>query len=95
MNKHKKGYASKYYQKNRKKILSQLKKLYKENAEFREYTKKYYAEKYHLDKEYHEKTKSAARNRYHQDEKYRTKTIARSAKRYKSLAKKRNEKKNL
>lgn len=81
-----------YYQKNRKKILAQRKKLYAENAEFREYTKKYYAEKYHRDKEYHEKTKTASRNRYHEDEEYRLKTIARSAKRYKGIAKKKREK---
>ncbi len=89
MSKSKKNYQSTYYKKNRKKILAERKKLYQENAEFREYTKKYYAEKYHLDKEYHEKTKSAARNRYHEDEKYRLKTIKRANKRNKLRRKKR------
>lgn len=91
MTKPKKEFHSSYYQKNRKKILAQRKKLYAENADFREYTKKYYSEKYHLDKEYHEKTKSAALNRYHEDEKYRLKTIKRAIKRNKLRSKKRNK----
>jgi hypothetical protein len=88
MTKTKKKFKLSYYQRNRKKILAQRKKLYAENAEFREYTKKYYAEKYHRDKEYHEKTKTASRNRYHEDEKYRLKTIKRAKKRNKLLSKK-------
>ena len=79
------GRNNKYYLKNRRAILEQLKEKYKKDKKFRAKVKKYYSEKYHTDEEYHKKTLEAARNRYHTDPEYRQKTIERTRKRHAML----------
>lgn len=69
-----------YYQKNKQKILKQLKERYREDKEFREKARETYRSRYQTDPEYRETTLQRAKDRYHNDENYRNATIERSRK---------------